>query len=165
MFVAYLVILQIAVIGIVFCLMLYTFNGLRKVLNENPQIVISKWQVAFNIITVCFMLLIYIFDSVDSIWWIFGFDLYKNHPKLQAILSLALFILNTVMTLLFQMNILVFCWRLVGVSKTTSDQEESTDEINVEITQEIEPAVYSLNADKVLDEDAKEDDQNVNPIT
>jgi hypothetical protein len=70
-----------------------------------------------------------------------------------------------VINLLFQMNVLVFCWRLVGASKATNDQEESTDEINVEITQEDEPAVHSLNADQAQDEDAKEDDQNVNPIT
>jgi hypothetical protein len=62
-FVGYLSLLQAAIIVFVLCLILATFNGLRKVLSKNPHIVISKWQVRLNIITICFMLLIYLHDS------------------------------------------------------------------------------------------------------
>jgi len=45
------------------CLMILTFNGLRKILTANPQIAISKWQVGFNLVTVCAMFIDFFIDS------------------------------------------------------------------------------------------------------
>jgi len=75
------------------CLMCTTFNGLRKILKANPQIAVSKWQIGFNLFTV-FAMFISNFIALDYL------------PNLIQILAV-----------LFQLNILWFCWNLVTIPK------------------------------------------------
>jgi hypothetical protein len=71
-----------------------TFCGLRKILKANPQIAVSKWQVGFNLFTVLAMDITSTFTTSD------------NFANLMQILAV-----------LFQLNILWFCWNLATVPK------------------------------------------------
>jgi hypothetical protein len=99
------------------CLMIITFNGLRKILKANPQIAISKWQVGFNLVTVCAMLIDFFIDSGN---WI------------------------QIISVLFQMNVLWFCWNLVKRPKNTGSQETAANRISTQITQQLEQVANNL---------------------
>lgn len=79
------------------CTILTTFNGLRKIVVKNPDIGIDKGQVTFNIITVLGMILFSLGVDAEKISWA---DVGGN-----------------LVSVIIQINILVFCWRLVTLPR------------------------------------------------
>lgn len=97
--------------------MILTFNSLRKILTANPQIAISKWQVGFNLVTVCAMFIDFFIDSGN---WI------------------------QIVSVLFQLNVLWFCWNLTKQPKNTGSQETAANSISTQITQQLEQVANNL---------------------
>lgn len=93
--------------------MFSTFNGLRHIMNKNPQIVISKCQVTFNLITVLCMFISIIPSSNNDDNFL---------PNFKQVVST-----------LFQVNILVFCWKLVKMPKPAGNKERSIGQANAQV--------------------------------
>lgn len=107
------------------CLLILAFNGLRKILKAYPRINVSKWQVFFNLFTV---VAIFINKFLP--------EEYANFRE--------------ILEMLFQLNLLWFCWNFVTMPKNAGGKEPLVANLTgTQIAQQLEQMADNLAKVKV----------------